>query len=195
MSAPCTEPAEPAAIRHEIGGTVVETVRRTDGWWLYRCPEIVSVNARYWRGHFESQQAARTQASHAVEPSNVEPKRERLNSVVNPAPLPGPHVRGTGGTQAAEFRSRNANSSRSGSRTPPADSGNAERSYAVNSAKPEKSATQPARVARASSSASSASARVARPVAARVIKVSAIGTKCQGRMRASAAPSIQVSGG
>lgn len=38
MSAPCTEPA---AIRHEIGGTIVETIRRTDGWWLYRCPEIV----------------------------------------------------------------------------------------------------------------------------------------------------------
>ena len=58
MSAPCTEPAEPAAIRHEIGGTIVETVRRTDGWWLYRCPEILPINARYWRGHFESEQAA-----------------------------------------------------------------------------------------------------------------------------------------
>ncbi len=55
MSAPCTEPA---AIRHEIGGTIVETVRRTDGWWLYRCPEILPVNARYWRGHFESERAA-----------------------------------------------------------------------------------------------------------------------------------------
>ena len=51
MSAPCTEPPEPAAIRHEIGGTVVETVRRTDGWWLYRCPEILPVNARYWGHH------------------------------------------------------------------------------------------------------------------------------------------------
>ncbi len=58
MSAPCTEPPEPAAIRYEIGGTVVETVRRTDGWWLYRCPEILPINARYWRGHFESEQAA-----------------------------------------------------------------------------------------------------------------------------------------
>jgi len=58
MSAPCTEPPEPAAVRYEIGGTVVETVRRTDGWWLYRCPEILPINARYWRGHFESEQAA-----------------------------------------------------------------------------------------------------------------------------------------
>jgi hypothetical protein len=58
MSATRTEPPEPAAIRHEIGSTVVETVRRTDGRWLYRCPEIVPANARYWRGHFESEQVA-----------------------------------------------------------------------------------------------------------------------------------------
>jgi hypothetical protein len=45
MSVPCTEPAEAAAIRHEIGSTVVETVCRTDGWFLYRCPEILPVNA------------------------------------------------------------------------------------------------------------------------------------------------------
>jgi hypothetical protein len=58
MGAPCTEPAEAAAIRHEIGSTVVETVRRTDGWFLYHCPEILPVNARCWRGHFESERAA-----------------------------------------------------------------------------------------------------------------------------------------
>ena len=58
MSVLLTEPPEPAAIRHEIAGTVVETVRRTDGWWLYRCPEILPVNARHWRGHFETEKAA-----------------------------------------------------------------------------------------------------------------------------------------
>ena len=61
--------------------------------------------------------------------------------------------------------------------------------------KPEKMATQPASVAGTSSSASSASARVARPVAARMRKVSAMGARFQGRIAPSAAPSIQVSGG
>jgi hypothetical protein len=51
-------PPEPAANRHEISGTVIETVRRTDGWWLYRCPEIFPVNARHWRGYFEHERAA-----------------------------------------------------------------------------------------------------------------------------------------
>ncbi len=49
---------EPAANRHDISGTVIETVRRTDGWWLYRCPAIFPVNARHWRGYFEHERAA-----------------------------------------------------------------------------------------------------------------------------------------
>ena len=53
MSVFLTESPEPAANRHEIASTLVETVRRTDGGWLYRCAEIMPVNARHWRGLFE----------------------------------------------------------------------------------------------------------------------------------------------
>ena len=83
----------------------------------------------------------------------------------------------------------------SGSQNPPANSGKEERSYAVKSVNNEKSEAQPASVAGRSSRTSSARARVARPVAARVRNVSAIGAKCQPKMRPSAAPSIQVNGG
>jgi len=33
-------------------------VQRQDGRWLYRCPELHPVNARHWRGPFDSEQAA-----------------------------------------------------------------------------------------------------------------------------------------
>ena len=58
MSVLLTEPPAPAANRHAIGKTILETVRRTDGWWLYRCPEIFPVNARHWRGPFGTETAA-----------------------------------------------------------------------------------------------------------------------------------------
>ncbi len=53
-----TEPPAPEAIRHDIAGMIVETIERQDGRWLYRCPEIHPVNARHWRGPFDSEQVA-----------------------------------------------------------------------------------------------------------------------------------------
>lgn len=58
MSVLLTEPPAPAANRHVVGCSILETVRRTDGSWLYRCPEIFPVNARHWRGPFGTETAA-----------------------------------------------------------------------------------------------------------------------------------------
>ena len=58
MSVLLTEPPVPAATRHVIEASVIETVRRADGSWLYRCPEIFPVNARRWRGPFDTETAA-----------------------------------------------------------------------------------------------------------------------------------------
>ena len=58
MSVLLTEPPVPAATRHVIEASVIETVRRADGSWLYRCPEIFPVNARHWRGPFDTETAA-----------------------------------------------------------------------------------------------------------------------------------------
>ena len=54
------ETPEPAVIRHDVDGTMVEVVREPEGGWLYRCPEIFPVNARHWRGPFEDEAAALT---------------------------------------------------------------------------------------------------------------------------------------
>ena len=58
MNVLLTEPPQLAAIRHVLDGAVVETVRRMDGSWLYRCPEIFPVNARHWRGPFDTETTA-----------------------------------------------------------------------------------------------------------------------------------------
>ena len=58
MSVLLTEPPVPAATRHVIERTIIETVPRADGSWLYRCPEIFPVNARHWRGPFDAETAA-----------------------------------------------------------------------------------------------------------------------------------------
>ena len=58
MSVLSTEPPAPATTRHVIGCSVIETVRRTDGYWLYRCSEIFPVNARHWHGPFGTETAA-----------------------------------------------------------------------------------------------------------------------------------------
>ena len=53
-----TEPPASAANCHVVGCSVIETVRRADRSWLYRCPEIFPVNARHWRGPFDTETAA-----------------------------------------------------------------------------------------------------------------------------------------
>lgn len=58
MSTPLTERVAPEAVRHDIGGAVVEAVTAADGRWLYRCPEMYPVNARHWRGPFATEAAA-----------------------------------------------------------------------------------------------------------------------------------------
>lgn len=58
MSVLPTEHPTPKAVRRDIAGIIVETSQQQDGGWLYCCPEIHPVNARHWRGPFDSEQAA-----------------------------------------------------------------------------------------------------------------------------------------
>lgn len=52
------EPSAPEAVRHDIAGMVIEMIQQQDGRWLYRCPEIHPVNARHWRGPYETERLA-----------------------------------------------------------------------------------------------------------------------------------------
>ncbi len=71
MSVLLTEPPAPAGSRHVIDKTVLEAVRRTDGWWLYRCPEIFPVNARHWRGPFGTETAALDDYREKIRPPRI----------------------------------------------------------------------------------------------------------------------------
>ena len=52
------EPSAPQAARHDIAGMIVETIQQQDGRWLYRCPELHPVNARHWRGPYDTERLA-----------------------------------------------------------------------------------------------------------------------------------------